>query len=146
MGHLYKTSDSRGLSVPPWGYMHVFDHYLSLVMRNPAFCICENKDEDQLCSNCAADQRHCFLIWIVQSLYYLNLKFQASSYLLWLYSPVSVGPGRKPRRPVFLQRGSFSNISKTTWPIKAKGHMTLRAIHAQFLKDQNSALKLLLLF
>ena len=29
-------------------------------MRNPAFCICENKDTDQLCSNCAADQRLCF--------------------------------------------------------------------------------------
>ena len=43
---------------------------------------------------------------IVQSLYFLNPKFQASSHLLWLYSPVCVGPGRKPRRPVFSQRGS----------------------------------------
>ena len=38
-----------------------------------------------------------FAIRIVQSLYYLNLKFQASSHLLWLYRPVCVGPGRKPR-------------------------------------------------
>ena len=29
-------------------------------MRKPAFCICENKDADQLCSACAADQRLCF--------------------------------------------------------------------------------------
>ena len=29
-------------------------------MRKPAFCICENKDADQLCNNCAADQRLCF--------------------------------------------------------------------------------------
>ena len=29
-------------------------------MRKPAFCICENKDADQLHSNCAADQRLCF--------------------------------------------------------------------------------------
>ena len=29
-------------------------------MRKPAFCICENKDPDQLRSNCAADQRLCF--------------------------------------------------------------------------------------
>ena len=35
-------------------------HYLSLVMRKLAFCICENKDADQLRSNCAADQRLCF--------------------------------------------------------------------------------------
>ena len=34
--------------------------YLSLVMRKPAFCICENKDTDQLRNNCAADQRLCF--------------------------------------------------------------------------------------
>ena len=29
-------------------------------MRKPDFCICENKDADQLRSNCAADQRLCF--------------------------------------------------------------------------------------
>ena len=31
-----------------------------LVMRKPAFCICENKDADQLRSNCAVDQHLCF--------------------------------------------------------------------------------------
>ena len=41
------------------------------------------------------------------TLFYLNPKFQASSHLLWLYSPVCVRPGRKPRRPVFSERGSF---------------------------------------
>ena len=29
-------------------------------MRKPPFCKCENKDADQLRSNCAADQRLCF--------------------------------------------------------------------------------------
>ena len=43
-----------------------------------------------------------FATRIVQSLYYLNPKFQVSCYLLWLYSPVCVGSGRKPRRPVLL--------------------------------------------
>ena len=33
---------------------------MSLVMRKPAFCICENKDADQLCGNRKADQRLCF--------------------------------------------------------------------------------------
>ena len=28
-------------------------------MRKPAFCICENKDADQLCGNREADQRLC---------------------------------------------------------------------------------------
>ena len=34
--------------------------YMSRVMRKPAFCMCENKDADQLLCNCAADQRLCF--------------------------------------------------------------------------------------
>ena len=39
---------------------------------------------------------------------FLNPKFQASSHLMLLYSPVCIGPGRKPRRPVFFsKRGSF---------------------------------------
>ena len=33
---------------------------MSLVMRKPAFCICENKDADQLYGNGTADQRLCF--------------------------------------------------------------------------------------
>ena len=33
---------------------------MSLVVRKPAFCICENKDADQLCGNREADQRLCF--------------------------------------------------------------------------------------
>ena len=52
-----------------------------------------------------------FAILIAQSLYYLNPKFQASSHLLLPYSPVFVGPGRKPRRPVFSERGSYGPIT-----------------------------------
>ena len=40
-------------------FLFVSEH-MSLVMRKPAFSICENKDADQLHSNCAADQRNCF--------------------------------------------------------------------------------------
>ena len=50
-----------------------------------------------------------FATQIVQFLFYLNPKFQASSHRLWLYSPVCVGPGRKPRRRVSSQRGSYRN-------------------------------------
>ena len=34
--------------------------YMSCVMRKPTFCICENKDADQLRGNREADQRLCF--------------------------------------------------------------------------------------
>ena len=37
-------------------------HHFSLVMRKPAFCICENKDAGQLRSNHEADQSLCFLL------------------------------------------------------------------------------------
>ena len=67
-------------------------------MRKPPFCICENKDADQLRGNREADQRIVFATQIVQSLNCLNLKFQASSHLLKLYSLVCVGPDRKPDR------------------------------------------------
>ena len=73
--------------------------HLSLVMRKPACCIYENKDEDQLRSNCADEQRLCLRCTDSKSLYY--------QHLLLLHSPVYVGLGQKPRRPVFSQRGSF---------------------------------------
>ena len=53
-----------------------------------------------------------FATRIVQSLYFIYTKFQASSYLLSPYSPVYVGPGRKPRRPVFSERGSILNSAE----------------------------------
>ena len=59
--------------------------YLSLVIRKPAFA-----KTAQLIS------AFVFAIWIVQSLLYPYPKFQASNHLLWLYSLVSVGPGRNP--------------------------------------------------
>ena len=61
-----------------------------------------------------------FATRIVQSPYFLNSKFQASSHLQWLYSPVYVGPGWKPRRPVFSQRGSYERCQeKPSLPTQA---------------------------
>ena len=37
-----------------------FKIHMSRVMRKPMFCICENKDADQLRGNREADQRLCF--------------------------------------------------------------------------------------
>ena len=54
-------------------------------MRKPAFCICENKDTDQLCCNWAADQR-LYVLYRAQFLYFLNSKYQACRLLLALYS------------------------------------------------------------
>ena len=78
-------------------------------MRKPAFCIYAKTKMQISCAVTAQlISAFVFAIQIVQSLHYLNPKFQASSYLLWLYSLVCVGPGRKPRRPEFSQQGSLS--------------------------------------
>ena len=57
-------------------------------MRKPDFCICENKDADQLRCNCEADQRLCFCN--TDSTIPLPPKYEISS----LYpSSVAVQPG-----------------------------------------------------
>ena len=61
-------------------------------MGKPTICIGENKDADQLRGVSA----FVLAAGIVQFLFYLNPKFQASSLLLCLYSPVCVGPVWKP--------------------------------------------------
>ena len=58
-------------------------------MRKPAFCTyVKTKAQIMISAFVFATHR-------VQSLSFLNPKFQASSHLLWLYSPVCVRPGRK---------------------------------------------------
>ena len=50
-------------------------------MRKPAYDICENNDAGQL-------RALVFATRIARSLYFQNPKFQASSHLLCMYSPV----------------------------------------------------------
>ena len=70
---------------------------VSSLMKKPTICIGENKDADQLRSDCEADQRLCFRYTdSTVPGFFLNPKFQASGHLLCLYSPVCVGPVRKP--------------------------------------------------
>ena len=76
-------------------------------MRKPAFCICENKDADQLRGNREADQRLCFRY--LDSMIPLLSKSKISS--LWP-SSVAVQPGLCRTRSetimlVFSRRGSF---------------------------------------
>ena len=57
---------------------------MSRIMRKQTFCICENKDVDQLRSNRKADQRLCF-------------RYTDSTIpLLPISSLVCIGPGRTP--------------------------------------------------
>ena len=80
---------------------------MSRVIRKPTFCMTQIRFE----VTAKLISAFVFATPIVQSLYFLNPKFQASSRLLWLFRPVCVGPGRKPRRPVF-SRVSMHEITR----------------------------------
>ena len=76
-------------------------------MRKPTFCICENKDADQLSANPKADQRLCFRN--IDSAIPLLSKSEISS--LWP-SSVAVQPGlcqtrSETRTLIFSGQGSF---------------------------------------
>ena len=62
-------------------------------MRKPAFAYAKTKTQISFAVTVKLINAFVFATWIVQSLYFL-------------YSLVCVLPGRKPRRPVFSQRGS----------------------------------------
>ena len=69
---------------------------LSRLMGKPTICIGENKDADQLRGNREADHAFVFATRIVQFLFYLNPKLQASNSFLCLYRLVCVRPVQKP--------------------------------------------------
>ena len=97
----------------------------ALSWENRLFAYAKTKTQISFAVTAKLISAFVFAIRIVQFLYYLNPKFQASSHLLWPYSPVCVGPGRKPRRPVFSERGSFYPYRKQIhqW----QGHPGLRS-------------------
>ena len=64
--------------------------YMSCVMRKPG-CFSHYAKKTQISALVFATKIVC-----VQSLYFLNPKVQAANHLMLLYSPVCVGPGRKP--------------------------------------------------
>ena len=77
--------------------------YMSLVMRKPAFAYAKTKMQISFAVTAKLISAFVSATQIVQFLFFLNLKFQASNHLLWPYSLVCVRPGRRPRRPVFSQ-------------------------------------------
>ena len=76
-------------------------------MRKPAFCICENKDADQLRGNREADQRLCFRY--TNSTIHLLSKSEISNLML---SSVIVQPGLC---------GTWSETPKTGFLIRRQG-------------------------
>ena len=66
---------------------HKYFSYLSCVMRKPAFCYyVKTKVQINYMVTAQLISAFVFATYLVQSLGFLNLKFQASNHLLWLYS------------------------------------------------------------
>ena len=63
--------------------------------KNPTFCIYA-KTKTQISLTAKLISAFVFATWIVQYLFFLNTKFQASSHLQQLYSLVCVRPGQNP--------------------------------------------------
>ena len=76
-------------------------------MRKPTFCICENKDADQLQGAREADQRLCFRY--IDSTIPLLPRYEISSLLpsCVVVETGLCGTWSESRRPVFSQRGSY---------------------------------------
>ena len=90
-----------------WGVRRsTLQGYLSLFMRKPAYCICENKDADQLRGNREADQRLCFRY--TDSTIPLLPKSEISSLYL---SSVAVQPGLCWTCLYILYRYSWTNAN-----------------------------------
>ena len=80
---------------------------MNLFVRKSVFDYAKTKTQISFVVTAKLISAFVFATRIVQYIYSLNTKFEASSPLLWLYSRACVGPGWKPQRPVFSQRGSY---------------------------------------
>ena len=80
--------------------------YLSLCMGKQRFAFAKTKTQISFAVTAKLISAFVFDTRIVQFLLCLYPKFQDSSFLLWLYSLVCVGPGRKPKMLVFSCTGS----------------------------------------
>ena len=69
---------------------------MSRVMRKQQSAFAKTKTQISFAVTAKLISAFVFATWIVQYLYFLNTKFQASSHLQWLHSLVCVRPGQKP--------------------------------------------------
>ena len=77
-------------------------------MRSPAFYICENRDADQLCSICAADQRLFFRYKDSTIPLLSKSKFQASSLSVFVQPGLSQTWLKTPKTGFLVMRLNMS--------------------------------------
>ena len=106
------------------GRIHVYSHWAGTdkPLGSEFFFIYEPRHKNTGFSHMRKISAFVFAARIVQFLFYLNPKLQFPSHFLWLYNSICVGPGRKPRRPVFSQRGSYIHRPVVTLVICCKSY------------------------
>ena len=105
-------------------------------MRNPEFCLCENKGADQLCSDCEADQRLCFrytdstisllLKSEISSFWRASVTIQVGLCRTWSESP-QIGFSRVAAQIAY----SISNLLHTETIFKLGRNITLSGVSGQ---------------
>ena len=83
--------------------------FMSRDVRKPDFACAKTKTQISFEVTAKLISAFVFATRIVQYLSFLNTKFKAASHFLRLHSLICVGPGRKPRKPVFSRRGSYDS-------------------------------------
>ena len=84
------------ISIAMTSLLKILAYQLSCHMGKPTICIGENKGQISFAVTAKLISAFVFTTRIVQFLFYLKQKFQASSSLLCLYKWVCVGPVGKP--------------------------------------------------
>ena len=86
--------------------------------ENQCFAYAKSKTQISFAVTSQLISAFVFATWIVQSLPFLNSKFQAYSYLQWLYSLVCVRPGQNPQcwfshiAPYLMEKWPFSRAHR----------------------------------
>ena len=89
----------------------ILKHIWATTWENRIFAYAKTKTQISFAVTAKLISAFVFATRIVQSLSLLNTKFQASSHFLRRRSLICVGPGRKPRRPVFWRHGSYDQFN-----------------------------------
>ena len=82
-------------------------NHLSRIMRKMDFAYAKTKAQTSFAITAKLISAFVFATRIVQSLFFLNPKFQVSRLFLCLYRMVCVEPGQNPKLLVFSRTGSY---------------------------------------
>ena len=91
-GSYFEKIKNNNCALPLWSDQKYKNHIWSASWENRLFAYAKTKTQISFAVTAKLISAFVFATRILQSLYFPNPKFQASSHILWLYNPVYVGP------------------------------------------------------